>query len=111
MTGALQGDPQDPVVAGARIRARGMERLRLGMPVLLRVDEDGRAVLDWQAMCARWGIGFAEPAQRPLRSAPVVSARDMYLSLPCSLDLTFVPGRYAWLDPEVAADPALLADL
>ena len=56
-----------------------MERLRLGMPVLLRVDDDGHAVLDWQALCARWGIGFAEPAQRPLRTAPDLGVRDTAL--------------------------------
>ena len=70
-----------PVLAGTRIRARGMERLRLGMPVLLRVDDDGRAVLDWQALCARWGIGFAEPAQRPLRSAPDPGVSDTALDM------------------------------
>ena len=71
--------PDGPVLAGTRIRTRGMERLRLGMPVLLRVDDDGHAVLDWQAMCARWGIGFAEPAQRPLRSVPDPGVRDSAL--------------------------------
>jgi hypothetical protein len=73
--------PEGPVIAGARIRARGMERLRLGMPVLLRVDDDGRAVLDWQALCARWGIEFAEPAQRPLRSAPGPGVSDTALDM------------------------------
>ena len=73
--------PDGPVVAGARIRTRGMERLRLGMPVLLRVDDDGRAVLDWQALCARWGIEFAEPAQRSLRSAPDPGVTDTALDM------------------------------
>lgn len=36
-----------------RIPTGRMERLRLGMPVLLRVDDQGRAVLDWPAMCFR----------------------------------------------------------
>ena len=71
--------PEGPVVAGTRIRTRGMERLRLGMPVLLRVDDDGHAVLDWKALCARWGIGFVEPAQRPLRSAPDSGVSDTAL--------------------------------
>jgi hypothetical protein len=73
--------PEGPVVAGTRIRTRGMERLRLGMPVLLRVDDDGRAVLDWKALCARWGIEFAEPAQRPLRSAPDLGVSDTALDM------------------------------
>ena len=73
--------PDGPVLAGTRIRVRGMERLRLGMPVLLRIDDDGRAVLDWQALCARWGIGFAEPAQRPLRSAPAPGVSDTALDM------------------------------
>ena len=73
--------PDGPVLAGTRIRARGMERLRLGMPVLLRVDDDGRAVLDWPALCERWGIGFAEPAQRPLRSAPEQGVSDAALDM------------------------------
>src|SRR5688500_4278502 len=73
--------PDGPVLAGTRIRTRGMERLRLGMPVLLRVDDDGRAVLDWKALCERWGIGFAEPAQRPLRSAPDPGVRDTALDM------------------------------
>ena len=72
--------PDGPVLAGTRIRTQGMERLRLGMPVLLRVD-GGRAVLDWEALCARWGIEFAEPAQRPLRSAPDPGVRDTALDM------------------------------
>ena len=71
--------PDGLVLAGTRIRTRGMERLRLGMPMLLRVDDDGHAVLDWQALCERWGIGFAEPAQRPLRSAPDRGVSDTAL--------------------------------
>ena len=70
-----------PVLAGTRIRTQRMERLRLGMPVLLRVDDDGHAVLDWKALCARWGIGFVEPAQRPLRSAPDSGVSDTALDM------------------------------
>ena len=73
--------PDGPVLAGTRIRTRGMERLRLGMPVLLRVDDDGHAVLDWKALCARWGTGFEEPAQRPLRSVPDSGVTDTALDM------------------------------
>lgn len=42
-----------------------MERLRLGMAVLLRVDVDkGRAVLGTPAMLAAWGFGEGSEAQR-----------------------------------------------
>ena len=51
------------------------------MPVLLRVDDDGHAVFDWQALCERCGIGFAEPAQRPLRSAPDPGVTDTALDV------------------------------
>jgi hypothetical protein len=73
--------PDGLVLAGTRIRTRGMERLRLGMPVLLRVDDDGHAVLDWHALCERWGIEFAEPAQRPLRTAPDPGVSDTALDM------------------------------
>ena len=73
--------PDGPVLAGTRIRTRGMERLRLGMPVLLRIDDDGHAVLDWKMLCERWGIGFAEPAQLPLRSAPDQGVTDTALDV------------------------------
>lgn len=46
---------------GTRIRTGRMERLRLGMPVLLRVDDQGRAGLDWPAMCERWGDRRSSP--------------------------------------------------
>ena len=85
--------PEGRVLAGTRIRTRGMERLRLGMPVLLRVD-DGHAVLDWQALCARWRIAFAEPAQRPLRSAPDAGVSDTALDVRVQKHLTkWTPAR------------------
>lgn len=67
-------------VVGARIRTGRMERLRLGMPVLLRVA-DGMGVLDWPAMCARWGVEAEDPAQRPLRSAPEPGVKDTALAM------------------------------
>jgi len=64
---------------GTRIRTGRMERLRLGMPVLLRVDDKGRAVLDWPAMCERWGVPAEFTAQRPLKSAPEPGVKDTAL--------------------------------
>ena len=74
-------DLGDAALAGTRIRTGRMERLRLGMPVLLRLDDDGRAVLDWPAMCERWGFEATDPAQRPLRSAPGPGVKDTALDM------------------------------
>ena len=49
--------------------------------------------------CGFWST--LEKIRRPLRSAPLVPARDMYLTMPCWLDLTFVPGRNGWRDAVV----------
>ena len=77
-----------PEPAGARIRTGRMERLRLGMPVLLRVDDKGRAVLDWPAMCSRWGVEAEEPGQRLLRSPPEPGVKDTALVDTCVFSAT-----------------------
>lgn len=70
-----------PLRAGARIRTERMERLRLGMPVILRGDERGKVVLDWDAMCAGWGFGPGFAAQKTLRSAPEDGVEDRALDM------------------------------
>jgi hypothetical protein len=50
-------------------------RLRLGAEVLVR-ESDGRSVvLDWPAMCARWGV-TGEPAQKISRKPPAEGVTD-----------------------------------
>lgn len=50
-------------------------RLRLGLPVAVRVD--GRsAALDWAAMCEAWGIRPVEPLQRSKRRPPHDGIQD-----------------------------------
>ena len=71
-----------PLRAGVSVRTDRMERLRLGMAVLLRVDVDkGRAVLDWPAMTAAWGFGEGSEAQRIVRSAPEDGVRERALDM------------------------------
>ena len=71
-----------PLRAGLSVRVDRMERLRLGMAVLLRVDVDkGRAVLDWPAMTAAWGFGEGSEVQRIVRSAPEDGVRERALDM------------------------------
>ena len=52
--------------AGCEPLVAPIGRLRLGMPVLVRHDDE-HAVLDWPAMCARWGLDPGSPAFRRRR--------------------------------------------
>jgi hypothetical protein len=49
--------------------AHVLARLRLGVEVLVRHSDGDAAVLDWPAMCARWGVA-EEPAQKRRRKPP-----------------------------------------
>lgn len=77
-----------PLRAGARVRADRMERLRLGMAVLLRGDDDGKVVLDWDAMSSGWGFGHGEASQKTLRSAPDDGVKDRALDMRVQRRLT-----------------------
>jgi hypothetical protein len=70
-----------PLRAGARVRTDRMERLRLGMPVLLRGDDSGHAVLDWPAMSAGWGFGEGNVSQKLLRKPPDDGIREAALDM------------------------------
>ena len=70
---AVDGGPR----AGMQPLVSPVGRLRLGMPVLVRRD-DQRAVLDWPAMCARWGIDPRSPSHR-FEDAPQDGVRDRAL--------------------------------
>ena len=61
--------------AGVRLSAPHKHRLRLGMPLVLRVQEE-HAVLDWPALCATWGVEEKVVAQRLLKSPPEDGVRD-----------------------------------
>ena len=107
-------------VFAERYFSRAVEGARAIQRALAYVLNNGRKHGTWTSpkrpdpySSGPWFPVWSTPERfpRPLRSAPIVPARDLYLALPCSLGLTFVPGRYAWLDPAIAADPALLADL
>lgn len=65
-------------VAGVQVMGGPMHalaRLRLGMEVLVRHDDGDAVVLDWPAMCARWGI-VSEPAQKRRRKPPPEGITD-----------------------------------
>jgi hypothetical protein len=49
--------------------AHVLARLRLGVEVLVRHSDGDAVVLDWPAMCARWGVAD-EPAQKRRRKPP-----------------------------------------
>jgi hypothetical protein len=49
--------------------AHVLARLRLGVEVLVRHSDGDAVVLDWPAMCARWGVA-EEPAQKRRRKPP-----------------------------------------
>ena len=55
--------------------AHVLARLRLGMEVLIRHSDGDAVVLDWPAMCGRWGID-ADPMQKRRRKAPGTGVVD-----------------------------------
>lgn len=55
--------------------AHVLARLRLGMEVLVRHSDGDAVVLDWPAMCARWGVSD-EPAQKRRRKPPPEGVTD-----------------------------------
>jgi len=61
----------------ARVPALG--RLRLGLPVMVRVDGGKDAVFDWAAMAAAWGIDPGAPNQKSRRRAPADGIEDSAL--------------------------------
>src|SRR5688572_26417225 len=52
-----------------------LARLRLGVEVLVRHGDGDAVVLDWPAMCARWGVAD-EPAQKRRRKPPANGVTD-----------------------------------
>jgi hypothetical protein len=59
--------------------AHVLARLRLGVEVLVRHDDGDAVVLDWPAMCARWGVAD-EPAQKRRRKPPENGVIDKAVS-------------------------------
>lgn len=55
--------------------AHVLARLRLGVEVLVRHSDGDAVVLDWPAMCARWGV-VDEPAQKRRRKPPGEGVAD-----------------------------------
>jgi hypothetical protein len=64
-------------VAGVQVTGSmaALARLRLGVEVLVRHGEGDDVVLDWPALCARWGVA-GEPAQKKRRKAPAEGVVD-----------------------------------
>jgi hypothetical protein len=60
-------------------RAHVLARLRLGVEVLVRHNDGDAVVLDWPAMCARWGV-TDEPAQKRRRKPPENGVTDKAVS-------------------------------
>jgi hypothetical protein len=52
-----------------------LARLRPGMELLVRHDDGDAVVLDWPALCARWGVE-ADPSQTRRRKAPADGVKD-----------------------------------
>ncbi|MEZ5176969.1 MAG: hypothetical protein R2746_01445 [Acidimicrobiales bacterium] len=50
------------------VGSRHAHRLRLGLPVPVRTD-GSRGVLDWAALCERWGVDPSDVVQRKQRKA------------------------------------------
>lgn len=63
----LQGDDWHRI--GVRTAPNEGHRLRLGVPVVVKLDGD-RGILDWEAMRAAWGLEGQFLSQESLRSAP-----------------------------------------
>ena len=63
--------------AGVQVHgpAHILGRLRLGVEVLVRHSNGDALVLDWPAMCARWGV-TDEPAQKRRRKPPENGVTD-----------------------------------
>jgi hypothetical protein len=59
--------------------AHVLARLRLGVEVLVRHSDGDAVVLDWPAMCARWGVAD-EPAQKRRRKPPENGVTDKAVS-------------------------------
>jgi hypothetical protein len=55
--------------------AHVLARLRLGVEVLVRHSDGDAVVLDWPAMCERWGV-TDEPAQKRRRKPPAEGVTD-----------------------------------
>ena len=54
---------------GVRTQPTEAHRLRLGVPVVVKLDGD-RGTLDWDAMAEAWGLGGASLSQDSLRRPP-----------------------------------------
>src|SRR5688500_17845723 len=54
---------------GVRTQPVPAHRLRLGVPVVARLDGD-RGILDWDAMAVAWGLGDAFLTQESIRKVP-----------------------------------------
>ncbi len=54
---------------GLRTQPAEAHRLRLGVPVVVKVD-GSRAILDWDAMVAAWGLQGQFLSQDPMRKPP-----------------------------------------
>jgi hypothetical protein len=63
---------------GIRTQPRFAHRLRLGLPVVLKAEQ-GRAIFDWPAMAAAWGIDDDFLGQDALRKPPADGLVDSAL--------------------------------
>jgi hypothetical protein len=97
-------------VFAERYFSRALEGFRQIRRALVYVLQNGRKHGTWTSptrpdpySSGPWYRTWSaiEPPRRPLRLPPVMPARDMYLTMPCSLDLTSTPGRNRWRDPEL----------
>jgi hypothetical protein len=64
---------------GIQATVSPLGRLRLGLPVMVRVDGGKDAVFDWAAMAAAWGLDPGSPNQKSRRKAPADGIEDSAL--------------------------------
>ena len=99
--------------------AHVLARLRLGVEVLVRHSDGDAVVLDWPAMCARWGVDD-EPAQKRRRKPPGEGVADKAVDwadqrrlkkwTPRRATITALSRRDSALGPTLNFDVALRLD-
>ena len=99
--------------------AHVLARLRLGVEVLVRHSDGDAVVLDWPAMCARWGV-TDEPGQKRRRKPPEEGVTDKAVGrgdqrrlkkwTPRRATITALSRRDSMMGPTLNFDVALRLD-
>lgn len=87
---ALPVEGADPERVTVEVWSRHAHRLRLGLPVPVRTDGDA-GVLDWPALCERWGVDPSDVVQRKQRKERPDGIADKAIDLRTSRRLAKLP--------------------